>query len=81
MAGDWLVSVGRVFVRGMEGRAAGRQQYGMHPVTWGASQIFGGFRLTGGDFSLVIEKDALYAQQFGIHPIQLGAAQIFGGYV
>ena len=40
----------------------------MHPVTWGASQIFGGFRLTGGDFSLVIEKDALYGQQFGIHP-------------
>ena len=38
-------------------------------VLWlGASQIFGVFRLTGGDFSLVIEKDPLDGQQFGIHP-------------
>ena len=41
MAGDLLLSAGRVFLRGMGVRAAGRQQYGMHPVMWGASQILG----------------------------------------
>ena len=32
MAGDRLLSVVRIFLREMKGRAAGRQRYGMHPV-------------------------------------------------
>ena len=34
MASDLMLSVGRVLLRGMKGRAKGGQQYGMHPIGW-----------------------------------------------